>query len=291
MSDRAEVFDPTPCALGEGPLWHPEAERLYWFDILKFRLYGRAPGEAEARLWQFDEHVSAAGWIDAARLLVASETRLFVFDTETGASETVAGLEAERPETRSNDGRADPFGGFWIGTMGKGAEDGAGAIYRYYRGEVRKLFPGVTIPNAIAFAPDGRTAYFGDTRARRVWRQALSEADGWPEGAPDVFLDLEGTGRAPDGAVVDAGGNFWNAQWGMSCVAVYAPDGTHLRDIPVEAPHSSCPAFGGPGLADLYCTTARMGLSAEILADGRAHGATFVAERAGRGQAEHRVFL
>ena len=57
-------------------------------------------------------------------------------------------LEADRPGTRSNDGRADPHGGFWIGTMSKTAAEGEGAIYRYYRGEVRRLHPGITIPNS-----------------------------------------------------------------------------------------------------------------------------------------------
>ena len=116
----SEVFDATPCELGEGPLWHLERNQLFWFDIIGMRLHAREGDET--RTWQFGEHVSAAGWIDRDRLLIASETALFSFDLGTGRHETVCPLEADEPRTRSNDGRADPWGGFWIGTMGKAAD-------------------------------------------------------------------------------------------------------------------------------------------------------------------------
>lgn len=285
----SEIYDATPCALGEGPLWHPERGQLYWFDILKRRLLTREAGET--RTWTFDGHVSAAGWIDARRLLVASERALFAFDLETGTAEDVAALEADRPDTRSNDGRADPFGGFWIGTMSKAAETGQGSIYRFFRGELRLLRRGITIPNAICFSPDGGLAFFADTRARKIWRQRLSDRDGWPEGDAEVFVDLGDEGLHPDGAVIDADGNLWNAQWGAARVAVYRPDGAFERAVAFDAAHTSCPAFGGEDFADLYCTSARADLPAEALADGRAHGATFREAGAGRGQAEHRVIL
>ncbi len=283
---RSTIHDATPCALGEGPLWHPERAELLWFDITAFRLH-RRDGD-ETRTVQFDEHVSAAGWVDRDRLLIASESRLFLFDLATETSEPIAPLEADSPATRSNDGRADPHGGFWIGTMGKSAEPGAGAIYRYLRGEVRRLYPNISIPNAIAFAPDGRTAYFGDTDKKTVWRQRLAEADGWPVGDPEIFLDLNAEGLDPDGAVVDRDGNFWNAQWGAARVAAYAPDGRFLHAVAFDAANTSCPAFGD---GDLYCTSARQDLSEETLADGRAHGATFVARGVAQGQDEHRVIL
>ena len=133
----SEVFDDTRCALGEGPLWHPEREQLFWFDILSQRLLTRDRGKT--RIVQFDEHVSAAGWVSSTELLIASETRFLLFDVERERSEDVEGLEPDNVLTRSNDGRADPWGGFWIGTMAKDQTDHAGAIYRYYEGQLTKL--------------------------------------------------------------------------------------------------------------------------------------------------------
>ncbi|SFR00956.1 SMP-30/gluconolactonase/LRE family protein [Poseidonocella sedimentorum] len=282
------VFDPTPCALGEGPLWHPERGELFWFDILGKRLHARKG--AAARQWQFDEHVSAAGWVSEAELLIASETKLMVFDIETGASRLLCPLEAGTAQTRSNDGRADRSGGFWIGTMGKSAEPGAGAIYRWFRGEVRKLYDNITISNAICFSPDGARAYFTDTPTGIIQTQAL-DGDGWPVGDRAVFGRPGAEGRNPDGAVVDAAGNLWCAEWGSGEVACYAPDGALLRRVAVDAPQVSCPAFGGEAFNRLFVTTARQDMTDDALAAAPLSGAVFELDPGAVGLPEPRVIL
>lgn len=282
------IHDARICALGEGPLWHPRRGQLFWFDILGRRLLSQdGAGPVE---WAFDEMVSAAGWADDNRLLIASETALFAFDLAAGTRRDLVALEADRPATRSNDGRADPQGGFWIGTMGKGAEPGLGAIYRYHRGTLRRLFAPITIPNAICFTPDGRTAHFADTVTGRVMRVAL-DAEGWPAGPPEVFLDLSGEGRNPDGAVVDRDGILWLAEWGSARVAAYSPQGAFLRAIDFPAPHTSCPAFGGPDRRTLYCTSATQGMSAAGRAQWPHAGRTFARAGIAPGQTEHQVIL
>jgi len=183
------IHDDRVCTLGEGPLWHPLRRQLFWFDILGNRMLSRSPEGPQE--WHFPERVSAAGWISATELMIASETGLFRFDLDKGTRVLVAEVEADNPATRSNDGRADRQGGFWFGTMGKrgGDDPGAGAIYRFFRGELRRLYAGITIPNAICFSPDGRTAHFTDTLTHKVMRVAL-DTDGWPAGTPSVYLDL-----------------------------------------------------------------------------------------------------
>lgn len=283
-----DVFDATICMLGEGPLWHPTRKALFWFDVLNGTLFMRA-GET-LKQWQFDEIVSAAGWVDETTLLIASETSLLRFDLETGAKAALAPLEADNPDTRCNDGRADPFGGFWIGTMGKSGQDGAGSIYRFYRGELRQLFPNISIPNAIAFAPDASFATFCDTLSGKVMRIGLDREDGWPNGEAEVFLDLRAEGLNPDGAVFDADGRYWLAQWGASRVACYSRDGNFLQAISFPTPHTSCPAFGGEGLSTLFCTTAQEHLDQNIDGFGRA-GMTYQAVVDAVGLPERQVRL
>ncbi|MEY1554226.1 SMP-30/gluconolactonase/LRE family protein [Yoonia sp. R2331] len=272
------IFDDTKCQLGEGPLWHPERKQLFWFDILNHRLH------TKGQHWQFYTYVSAAGWVDTDTLLVASARSLSTFNLTTGATEELTPLEADNPVTRSNDGRADPQGGFWIGTMGINAEPGAGSIWRFYKGELRKLFGDITVSNAISFHPDGTTACYADTDTQKIMRVAL-DADGWPKGAAEVIVDLTGTNLRPDGAVFDAAGNLFSAQWGASRVAVYDPDGAFVESYPIPGAQSSCPAFGGDDLATLYCTTAAVGL------DGPHDGMTYAVDTTYTGQAEHRVIL
>lgn len=272
------VFDATQCALGEGPLWHPERNCLFWFDILGKRLYG------EDAVHQFDENVSAAGWVDHDTLLIASQSQLFTYNLETGAQSHIAPLEADNPVTRSNDGRADPFGGFWIGSMGQNYEKKAGSIHRYYQGSVETLFEGITVANAICFAPDGTFAHYTDTYNRRIMRVPL-DAQGWPIGAGDVFVDTRAEGLNPDGAVVDSEGCLWVAHWGASRVARYDPDGVFMGAVGIPARQASCPAFGGPDLDLLYVTSAAVGL------EGAEEGKTFVIETQVTGQREHQVIL
>lgn len=283
------VFDDRPCELGEGPLWHPERKQLFWFDIINKRLMTQIGGEQHS--WQFSEHVSAAGWVDRDTVLLASETGLWRFGLASGQKDLVAPLEEGNSVTRSNDGRADPWGGFWIGTMGMNAEIGAGAIYRYWQGELRQLVPAVTISNAICFAPDRSCAYYTDTVTQQVMRWSLDPETGWPEGQSTVFLDLRADGLYPDGAVVDASGNIWIAQWGASRIACYGPTGQFRSAVCCQAAHTSCPAFGGDDLTTMFCTTARQGLDADTINKQPTNGMTFGALDAGKGQAEHRVLL
>lgn len=283
------VFDPTPCELGEGPMWNPEARAFFWFDIIGKTLHRSKDGARTS--WVFDDYVSAAGWVDATTLLVATSRALVRFDTENGDKQHVVGLEADTADTRSNDGRADPQGGFWIGTMGLDAQKDAGGIYRFWKGELRCLYAAVTIPNSICFAPDGRTAYFTDTAEGQIMAQDLDPATGWPVGDVRLFVDPRADGLNPDGSVVDRDGCLWNAQWGASRVARYAPDGHVDRVIDLPTAHVTCPAFGGDGLNQMLITTARQGLDAAALDAQPLAGQSFICTPGAVGQAEHRVKL
>jgi sugar lactone lactonase YvrE len=286
----ATIHDPRACHLGEGAFWHPLRRQFFWFDIVNGHLLSQ--DRSGPRLWKFPEMVSAAGWVSEDVLLIAGERDLFLFDLETEEVQSLVALEADKPRNRSNDGRADRQGGFWIGTMAKAPAErkGAGAIYRFTKGELRLLFPGISIPNAICFSPDGTTAYFADTMARTIWSVALDE-NGWPTGDRQVFRDFTGTGIYPDGAVTDAAGNLWNAQWGASRVAAYAPDGTFLREVPVGAAHSSCPCFGGPDLTTLFCTTALEEMTKAAIAAAPDAGKVFVTPDVAKGLPEPQVLL
>lgn len=278
------IFDDTQCALGEGPLWHPLLEQFFWFDINNMQLLTSKDGAR--KMWQFEEHVSAAGWVDESHLLIASASAFLKFNIETGEQEILAPLEADMPNNRSNDGRADPQGGMWIGTMDLEAKKDAGAIYRFFRGEVRTLFPNITIPNSICFSPDGTIAYFADTKDKCIMQQSLDQ-DGWPIGKPELFIDMNEEGLSPDGSVVDSEGCLWNAQWGASRIAKYSSKGKFLTaiDIP-DAKQTTCPAFGGADLQTIFVTSAADG------DDSANAGKVFaILPRGVVGQKEHQIIL
>ena len=282
------LFDDRLCTLGEGPLWHPLRKQLFWFDIMGKALLTRTGDSVQS--WTFDEYVSAGGWVDEERILIASYSSLFVFNVETGAQERLCDLEADKPENRCNDGRADPYGGFWIGTMGIKSEPGAGAFYRYYRGELRKLYANITITNGACFSADGQWACFTDTKSRQMMRVAL-DAQGWPKGEPEVYLDFRADDLNIDGAVFDAAGNVWIAHWGIHAVRAYGPDGKQMHEEVFPVTRVSCPAFGGDDLKTLYVTSARSGAKEEELAREPLAGATFACRLAFEGQPENQILL
>ncbi|MEM6563367.1 MAG: SMP-30/gluconolactonase/LRE family protein [Pseudomonadota bacterium] len=283
-----KVFDDRRCTLGEGALWHPRRKQLFWFDIVEKRLMSQC-GDKQLS-WAFDDPVSAAAWIDDDALLMASAHGLWSVDLRDGSRAHLCNLEHDNPLTRSNDGRADPFGGFWIGTMGYNAEPGAGAIYRYYKGKVRKLFSPITISNSICFAPDRSAAYFSDTAIQKLMRVALN-TDGWPDATPEVLIDFSEDGLNPDGAVTAADGTIWIAQWGSSRVVGYRPDGSRLRTLSVPADQVTCPAFGGDNYETLFVTSASKGLDAGSLKAFPTQGMTFSTADATKGLPEPRVIL
>ena len=261
--DRPTLLVPVEAELGEGPLWHPEREDLFFTDIRANALYACDAEGKNPRRWAFPESVSAAAWIDRDRLLLASETGLWRFDIPSADCVKVWDLEADDPLTRSNDGRTSRQGDFWIGSMGKRFEPGAGAIWRVTADGPQPYRTGITVANALAFAPDGRTAYWTDTPTRRIMRQPLDEA-GAPLGDPSLFAETP-PGAFPDGAVCDAEGCLWNAQWDAWRVVRYRPDGTEDRVIPLPVQRPTCPAFGGPDLTRLFVTSARVGLTPDDL--------------------------
>ena len=216
-----KIFDKTKCKLGEGPLWHPIRQELFWFDILSSKMFHKKTPDQQPIMHEFNRMVSAAGWVNKNVLLIASETNLFLYDLNTRVEKHLIDLEKDNLKTRSNDGRSDPWGGFWIGTMGKNCEPDAGAIYRYFGGKLKLIISKVTISNSICFSIDKKYCYFSDTAKKNIMRIELDSDNGSPIKNSEIFIDLADEVIAPDGSVVDGSGNIWNAQWGSSRVARY----------------------------------------------------------------------
>lgn len=264
MVRMAEIFVPAAlnaplCKLGEGPVYDPHTDTAWWFDILQSKLCEYQFQNGVSRQHDLPFAASALARVDEYRQLLFTERGLYLRDVATGDLSLHCEVEADNRLTRSNDARVHPSGAFWLGTMGWQAEQGAGAIYWYFKGELRKLYGNITISNAICFSPDGSVGYFADTALRQVMRVPLDPGNGLPVGEPKLFLNDFPAGN-PDGAVVDADGNFWVALWGGSQIAGYAPDGSFLRSIALPVSQPSCPAFIGKTASQMLVTSAWVGL-------------------------------
>lgn len=279
MTARAELFIDSKNELGEGVFWHPLLDRLFWFDIVNKTLHSATAGGIMVDRFVFDAPVSAAGVIDADHLAIASASGIYRLSLQTDTRELIATLESETTATRTNDGRVNSAGGFWIGTMGL-KDPGtvkSGALYQVRDGAVTELLPNLNIPNSTCFSPDGTLAYFADTVEGTIRKVKIDRDTGLPAGPWEEFVG-SGHPGAPDGSVVDSEGFVWNARWGGSCVIRFAPDGRVDRVVEVPVPQPTCPAFGGKDLKTLYIVSARENMTPERLAAAPESGGVFALE-------------
>lgn len=295
-SDRAMEEVPTTvlcderCHLGEGPTYDATTDTAWWFDIVERRLFEARLDTGRITIHSIGVMGSALARIDVDRQLLVADDGLYVREVADGRMKLLCSLEAENSVTRSNDARVHPSGTFWIGTMGRQAERGLGAIYALHQGELSRLYSHITIPNGICFSPDGTVCYFADTRENVLLRVDLDAATGLPRGAPAALVSRQSRGCI-DGAVVDAEGLIWNARWGAGCIDVYNPQGEHLRSLRVPARQASCPAFVGRDFSRLLVTSAWQDMTDDARRADPHHGRTFVLEVAARGRPEPDVKL
>jgi sugar lactone lactonase YvrE len=240
--------------LGEGPVWLPATEELLRVDIARGEIVVRGARERRRALGVpvgFALPVAGGGLIAGAGLALV---RLAALDAEP---EQVAEVERGRVGNRFNDAACDPRGRLWAGTMSTTREPGAGALYRVEpSGEPTVALAGATISNGLDWSPDATRLYYVDSVTQRI--DAIGfDVDRGRLGARRPFAAVAPEDGLPDGLCVDTEGGVWLALFGGGAIRRYRPDGALDAHIPLPVTHPTSLAFGGPGLQDLYVTSAR----------------------------------
>lgn len=280
---KAEIILPASARLGEGSLWHED--RLLWVDIAPGILHRFDPATGRDESWPLGQRVGTVVPRAAGGLVVALQSGLAFFDPATAALEIVAPRpDSEQPDNRFNDGKCDPAGRLWVGTMDCSGRAGAGTLYRV--GPDLRPAPvvtGVSISNGLVWSRDARTFFYIDTPTRVVTAYDY-DLDTGAIGAPRTVIRIpEGQGY-PDGMTIDADDRLWIALWGGSAVVCADPaTGRIVERIEIPATQVTSCAFGGPGLADLYITSAAIDLAPAALAAEPAAGHLFHARPGVRG--------
>jgi sugar lactone lactonase YvrE len=263
--------------LGESPLWHPAEQVLYWCDIPGHKLNRFNPKTGAHTAWPFDTDVACCAPLQSVQsggLLLALRSGLVRFDPTTGHSAPLCSAPYDMKTERFNDGKADPQGRFWVGTIYEPRDPALAALYCFRDGELNRQAEGITVSNGLAWSPDARTLYWSDTKAHTIYAFDF-ERDSGTLSRRRVFAsfplkqtqqDLAAYGGRPDGAAMDAQGGYWCAMFEGARLLRFAPDGrqTHEVKLPVRCP--TMPCFGGADLKTLYITTARENRPADELA-------------------------
>jgi sugar lactone lactonase YvrE len=256
---------------GEGAVWHEGERALYWVDISRFLIHRYDPASRATWSWLFSEPPTTLALTDRPdTLAVAVGGHIVLWQPRTDARTDFAFPEDNWPKARLNDGRADPAGNLWAGSMQNNvAGDGsdrpitdraAGRLFRIAPdGEVNVVKTGIGISNTFAWSPDQTRFYFADTLANAI---GVFDYDGLSGTVSNERPFFVGYGRgSPDGSVVDAAGTLWNARYGGACVVGVSPDGMVAGVIEMPCDNITTCTYGGPDLRTLYITTARGGSS------------------------------
>jgi L-arabinonolactonase len=264
--------------LGEGVQWRASDSALWWTDIQACRLYRMQWPSQDVTSWRTPERLCSFTFPSdgSNQILAAFESGFAMFEPSTGDTHWLVRPQGLCEGVRLNDGRADPAGRFWAGSMNEidPEESPDGVLYRLDgNSDAVAVFEGIGISNGLCWSPAGDRMYFADTAKQLVYFADYDLGTGSP-GQLQPWLNI--SDGAPDGAVTDAAGNLWIAIWGGSRVDCFSPAGELLESVALPVPQPTCPAFGGPDNELLFVTSARDGLSTDQLERHPQSGGLFI---------------
>lgn len=264
LTFSAELVVDAHCEVGEGPAWDAGAGCLIWVDITGCRVHELGL-DGQLRSWDAGDHVGAAAPRTAGGLVLATRTGFASLDRD-GTVTPLVPVEADVPGNRMNDGKCDPQGRFWAGTMPYQDKPGAGSLYRFDPDHrVTRVLSGLGLANGLGWSPDGKTFYFIDSTTQSVAAYDFEPGHGVLSDRRQVAA-IDPAEGMPDGMTVDDEGCLWVALWGGGCVRRYRPDGTIAAVVHLPVSQVTSCAFGGPDRGDLYITSAAHQLSEQQLA-------------------------
>lgn len=246
--------------LGEGAMWDATKQLFYWVDIYNHRVHQFDPTTGKDVVFEMGSEATCVGLAAHDRLIVGLRDRLVLLDLATQEIISLTHIETDHPKSRLNDGKCDPGGRFWVGSISE-EEEPIAKLYRYDPdGSLHVMETGLTNSNGLGWSPDRRSFYLTDTPTQKIYVYDYDLQTGAIHNRR-VHINLAGESFFPDGLAIDAEGYIWSAMWNGWCVIRFDPDGKEVLRVPVPVPCPTCCAFGGADLTDLYITTASVGLS------------------------------
>jgi len=271
-------------ALGETPVWSASENRLYWIDCMASSIHSYDPAAAEDALMPvaIDGYLGSIALRANGGLLMLAGKALWALDADADKPRRLAGVEEEMPDNLVNDGKCDPAGRFWCGTMDGSESSPSGALYRFDGSEVVQFDHGFICANGLGWSPDGNTFYLVDMMPGNVLAYDYDLHSGTVANRRTLFTVPAAEGM-PDGLCVDGEGGIWVAHWDGWRISRWSPEGQRLLTLEVPVQRPTCPVFGGPGLGTLYLTSSAAGLPAESLSRGPLSGGLFEIDAGVRG--------
>ena len=277
MSVKVETACPVVCRLGEGPVWDEKELVLRWVDILNGHIHRWDPENGMHRRLDLGETIGSFALRSNGKLIAGLKSGISFVDESTGGIQRLHAPESHLPDNRFNDGKCDPAGRFWAGTMPLTADSPVGSLYvTSGDGSIHRMLTDVTISNGLAWNSSKDRMFYIDTPTYEVSVFDYDEGMG-SIGNRRTAVSIPIEDGAPDGMTIDAEGMLWVAHWGGGRVTRWNPEkGRRIGEIRLPVSNVTSCTFGGPDFRELYITTAREGLTSAELASQPQAGMLFV---------------
>jgi sugar lactone lactonase YvrE len=265
----------TEAILGEGPVWCPRRQVLFWTDIDGKTFNQLDPGSEKSRSVQLDDMLCAFCLMPDGLFLCAFTKHIAIMDADGVQQTTLHAVEEQRADTRFNDGKCDPTGRFWAGTMSTVGTPNQGSLYRIDPdGSVHHMLEGLSTSNGLGWSPDAKTFYLTDSPTGNIYAFDF-DAESGSLSNQRIFASVPQNAGRPDGLTVDAEGGIWSAHWDGWRITRYLPSGVIDQVIEMPVPRPTSVIFGGETMDTVFVTSARKKLDPDVLASAPLSGSVF----------------
>lgn len=250
--------------LGEGAVWNYKTQELYWVDIEGKALHIYNPKTKVNKTFPTPSRIGTVVPYTLTEAVVALEDGIYKLHLETGELSLVSDVEAQQTENRFNDGKCDPLGNLWVGSMHLEQTKPHASLYKIdEKGVAAKMVDSVTISNGIVWTSDAKTMYYIDTPTSKIMGYDFDINTGTISNER-VAVEVSLEDGFPDGMTIDSEDMLWVGLWNGNAVARYNPNtGELIRKIEVPAHNVTSCAFGGENLDILFITTASVDMTPE----------------------------
>ncbi len=261
---KAKLILPIKAKLGEGAIWNEKTQELYWVDIDGKQLFIFNPITNSQKTIVLPQKIGTVVPTKDSHVAVALEDGIYHLNLKTEALTILSKPTGHPKNLRFNDGKCDPAGRFWVGSIWDRNTPNTAALYKIeHTGESQIMIPNVTISNGIVWSLDGKTMYYIDTYTSCVQAYDYDIETGNITNPKTVITIPKELGY-PDGMTIDAEGMLWIALWNGSAVGRFNPNtGKLLEKVAIDALNITSCAFGGRDLKTLYITTASVDMNLE----------------------------
>ncbi len=261
----AELEFKIPAKLGEGAFWNYKKDEFYWIDIEEKQLHIYSPKTKENKSIIMPCRIGTiVPSEEENKAVVALEDGIYIVDTKTEEINVLSDVESDIVENRFNDGKCDPNGNLWVGSMHLKQSQPNASLYRINaEGKTDTMVKNITISNGIVWSKDTKTMYYIDTPTGNIKAYDYDTKTSTVTNER-VAVEVSEKDGFPDGMAIDENDMLWVGMWNGDAVAQFNPKtGKLISKVQVPAHNVTSCAFGGDNLDELYITTASVDMTAE----------------------------